>query len=89
MPLKQGNKKTDFSQTSLQMEMANKIEGEVTGWGFWKRCFFFCLFVLEKVFKGDSLCRKKRALYTVGRKIHWHSLYGKWSEAPQKLQIEM
>ena len=56
--------------------------------GVFGKGFLFVCF-LEKVFKGDSLCRKKRALYTVGRKIHWHSLYGKWSEAPQKLQIEM
>lgn len=36
MPLKQRNKQTDSSQTSLQIEMANKTEGEVIGWGFWK-----------------------------------------------------
>ena len=43
---------------------------------------------LEKVFRGAPLCREKGALGTVGGKAHWHSLYGKWSEAPQKLQIE-
>ena len=57
MPLKQGNKKTDISQTSLQMEMANKIEGEVTGWGFWKRCFFFFFW---KRFLKEILCVEKR-----------------------------
>lgn len=43
---------------------------------------------LEKVFRGDPLCREKGAPGTVGGKVHGHSLYGKWSEAPQKLRTE-